>query len=173
MISRRILIFICINSFLSSACFCQDLYQAAMKEYLNREYEKSIELFTKSIQNNQEVAKSYMMRGSARAYQGQFPEALSDLTFSKIIDSGNKKLDYCFCRFYLLKGEYDNALNFCNSAIFKIPNDADAYDLRASVEALKGDYSTAIVDEDTAIKINPSKQIFYNDRGFAKFKLNK
>jgi len=151
--------------------YSQKYFENGKKEYLEGDLTRAVELLTKSIENNEEVAKSYMFRGAARSFLRIFPEAWIDLNQSKKIDNTNDKLYYYFGKYYLLKGIYDSALYYFNISIAKDAQDAAAYDARATAKGLLNDFKGAIEDENIAIKLDPTKQIYYTDRGFAKFQL--
>lgn len=163
--------FLFIVIFFPNFCFSQNYYEDASKEYFYGDLSKSISLFTKSIENKQEIAKSYMYRGAAKSFLKMFDDALSDLNFSKQLDSTNVKLDYYYGKLYLFKGNYSLAIQYYSNAIFKSPNDAFSYDERAAAKVLIGDFKGAIADENIAISIDSTKEYFYTDRGFAKLKL--
>lgn len=151
--------------------FSQKYFEVAKKEYLYGDLQKSIDLLTESINHNEEIAKSYMYRGSAKAFLKMYPEALVDLNLSKKIDPINPKIYFYFGKFYLLKGNYDSALQYFNLAISKDAKDAVIYDGRATVKGLLKNYNGAIQDDNIAIKLDSTKQIYYTNRGFAKFQL--
>ena len=158
---------------LSFANFCngQNYFEDASKEYFNGDLNKSIELFTISIKNNQETAKSYMYRGAAKSFLKMFDEALKDLNLSKDKDSSNTKLYYYYGKLYLFKGDLDLAIKYYDNAVSKNPKDAFSYDERAIAKGLVNDFAGAIADENIAIAIDSTIQEFYTDRGFAKLKL--
>ncbi len=148
--------------------FAQNYYAAASKEYFYGDLNKAVELFTRSIENSQELPKSYMYRGAAECSLNRFPEALTDLNKSFRLDPANDKIYYYYGKYHLLSGTYTQAIRFYDTAISKNPNYAAAYDERAIAKGLLGELQEAIEDEDRAIKLDSTVQIFYTDRGFAK-----
>jgi tetratricopeptide (TPR) repeat protein len=168
MISYIIVIFSMILFY--NDCFGQSVYESAMNEYLHGDLNKSIELFTSSIKDNNKVSNAYMYRGMANAFKGRFPEAVRDLDSSQVLNPANKKIDYAYAKIYLIKGDYSLSLSYSNLAINEDPENADAYDERAAIEIMIGNYNGAIKDENAAIKIDSSVALYFTNRGFAKFK---
>jgi tetratricopeptide (TPR) repeat protein len=156
---------------ISKFCYSQSYFEAAYNEYFNGDISKSIPLFTKSIKNSQEVAKSYMYRGAAKSFLKMYDDALLDLDSSKALDSTNTKLNYYYGKLYLFKGDNSIAIQYYSNAILQNPKDPFAYDERAVAKALLNDFNGAIADENIAIYIDSTKEYFYSDRGFARLKL--
>jgi tetratricopeptide (TPR) repeat protein len=168
--SKILFIFLIIS--INCDCYSQNYYEEACKQYFNGNDDKiSVELFTKAIENNQDVAKSYMYRGASKTFLNDFFGALSDIEESIRQDSSNYKAYYYRGRLYFAQGFFNKAVNQYNIAISKNPTDADVYDVRAIARAKESNYEGAIEDENTAIKINPMKADYYNNRGFAKSEL--
>ena len=65
------------------------------------------------------------------------------------------------------KGDYDRAIEDCNTAIKLQPDYADAYANRGAAYRSKDDYDRAIEDQTTAIKLKPSLVEAYYNRGVA------
>jgi tetratricopeptide (TPR) repeat protein len=154
-------------------CYCnsQQYFKNACKEYFTGDMNKSIELFTLSIENKQEIAKSYMYRGAAKAFLNKFDDALIDLNVSKLLDSSNPKLYYYFGKLYVFKGNGEKAIQYYSKAIAKDPKDPHSYDERAGAKILTADFAGVIEDENKAISLNDSIEYFYTVRGIAKVKL--
>jgi tetratricopeptide (TPR) repeat protein len=161
--------------FLLSSHYCngQQYFEKASKEYFTGDIRKSVDLFTLSIENKEELAKSYMYRAAAESFLDMFDDALFDLNMSKALDSTNPKLYYYYGKLHLFKGDYEKSIQYYTKAIAKDPKDAYAYDERAGAKILAGDFNGAIADEDIAISINDSIEYFYTDRAAAKMRLNR
>ena len=157
---------------ISTNCYSQS-YDTALKEYLYGDLEKSIGLFTKLIESKNEIPKSYMYRGAAKSFLGKFPNALSDLDSSFILDPSNKKIYYYYAKLFLFMTEYTKALKYSDSAIQRNPKSAVSYDQRGVIKSLLGDFVGGIMDGNMAISLDSTDQMFYTDRGFAKLKLEK
>ncbi|PCI97025.1 MAG: hypothetical protein COB15_08655 [Flavobacteriales bacterium] len=158
--------------FWSLFAYSQQYFEKASEEYFKGNLKASIELFTIAIENKEEIAKSYMLRGSAKGESGDFYGAVSDLNFSKKIDSTDYRLYFLFGRTYFFNGFDNVALNFLNTSVSLNEKDADVLNFRASVKIKLGDYLGAISDEDNAIKINPKNNSYFTNRGYAKSMLN-
>jgi len=160
--------------FISSICFSQSYYEDGCNKYHNGgNLDSAISLFTRSIAANQEVSKSYMMRAAAKIQLNELSSAYSDLDSSKRIDSLYYKLYYYYGRVSLLEKLYSTALRYFNKVISMNPNYPNAYDNRAIVKGIQNDYIGAINDENIAIQIDSTNEIFYCNRGFANLQLKK
>ncbi len=148
--------------------YSQNYYEEGYREYFKGDRPKSIELFTKSIESNENLANSYMMRGAAKGSLNEMHNALSDLNESFKIDSSNFKLYFYYGRIYFLNEFYSIAIKYYNTAINKNLKDADSYDDRAMCKMKIGDFSGAVKDEDVAIKLDSNNSIYYLNRGSAK-----
>ena len=146
----------------------QNYFEQAYNEYFNGDINKSLALFTKSIENHQEIPKSYMYRGAAESFLNNFPDALIDLNRSLKLDSSNDKIYYYLGKYYLFQGLYSRAVQYYDISIRKNSKNAAAFDERAASQGGLGEFQNAIRDEDIAIKLDSTKEFFYTDRGFAK-----
>lgn len=153
--------------------FGQNYFQEGCKQYYEfDDYNKAIELFTKAIENNQELANSYLLRGASKIVSGQYAGATADLEASIAIDSNNYKAYYYYGRFYFTQGFFQTSIKYYDKAIMKNPKAAaNAYDDRAIAKAEKGDYNSALIDEATAISLEPKRSNYWCNRGIIKLKL--
>ena len=136
-------------------------------EEKRKEYEKSIEYYTKAIDLKPNFLEAYNNRGNAYCEMDEFDLAIDDFNEVVVI-----KPDYAEAynnrgTAYKNKGNYDCAIMDYNTAIKLKPNLAEAYDNRGNAYKLKGDYDYAIKDFSTAIKLNPHYAGAYNNRGLA------
>ena len=67
------------------------------------------------------------------------------------------------------KGNYHQAIEYCDKAIESDPNDALAYNSRGLAYAKLGEYDRAISDYDKAIELKPDYAVAYHNRGLAYF----
>lgn len=75
---------------------------------------------------------------------------------------------------YLTKdGDYNLALEYCNRAIRKNPQNAEGYYIRGFARYNLGEYNKAIKDFDTTLAINKNHADAYLYRGNCKKELNK
>lgn len=149
--------------------FTQNYFEKASEEYFNGDLNEAIRLLTLSIENNDELASSYMLRGYANCLIGDLYSAIEDLNYSKKLDSTNYKVYYYLGRTYFLNEINTLALENLNIAISMYENDADAFDIRAAVKIRINNFEGAILDENIAIKIDPKDNTYYTNRGYAKF----
>ncbi|THU38046.1 tetratricopeptide repeat protein [Niastella caeni] len=156
----------------SSLCYSQNYYEEANKAFSSFEFNKAVELFSKSIENKEELAKSYLFRGAAKIFLRQTDEALKDLDQSKQLDPSNVILDYYYGKLYYLKRDAKLAIEYFNKVISKAP-DAAAYSERAEAKFQLKDFKGCITDQDAAIIMDSTREYSYALRGFAKVKLKK
>lgn len=149
----------------------QGNFDNAVKTYYAGELTNAIGLFTKCIDNKENAALSYMYRGAARAFLGNFDAAFKDLQSSLQLDSTNDKIYYYMGKAYLLNKQYDLASEYFKKSIQKKSNDPDRYDALATAEMFLENYKVAIASETHAIKLDSTQSIFLQNRGFAEFKL--
>src|SRR5260221_354658 len=74
---------------------------------------------------------------------------------------------------YVLKGQYDRAIQDYDQAIKLNPKFAKAFANRGGAYFSKGQYDRAIQDYDQAIKLDPSYATAFNSRGFTYLKMKK
>ena len=152
--------------------YAQSIYEEARNEYLYGDLKKAIVLFSTSIKNGEQIAKSYMYRGVAKSFLNDFTGAKSDLNASEEIDSDDFELYYYYGKYHYLKGEYNLSLNCFDKSIVLNKDFADSYDARALSRFLLEDYEGSIADENKAIQLNPKKYIYYTNRGNIFLQLN-
>lgn len=157
--------------FFAKCCCSQSLYQQGLDSYANDNDSLAIEFFTKAINNNEELAKSYTMRGAAELNRKLFSKASSDLNYSLSIDSNYSKTYLYLWKFYMIQGFNSNAMKYLNVAIKKDPNDPRAYTSRAYCRGKSEDYKGCIEDLNYAIKLDSTKSEYYLNRGVSKFYL--
>ncbi len=148
-------------------------FENANKEYKKGNFGEAIRLFSESIKNNNEVAKSFMLRGSAKGMNHDFSNAIIDLNSSYQIDSLNYNIYYYYGRTYMINGFNYSAIKYYDKALKINKYVSDIYDDRALAKIAIADYTGAIADEDSAIKLNSKVSYYYLGRGWAKYKLNK
>jgi tetratricopeptide (TPR) repeat protein len=152
--------------------YSQNFFEEGLKQYYLHNEELAIELFSKAISNNQEIAKSFMMRGATKIHQGYYIQARTDLNISISIDSNLYKSFQYIGRSYFFESQPDSAILYFKQAIKLNMTDPDLYDDKAMAEVLRGNFYQAILDEDIAIKLNQNDENYYVTRGYAKLQLN-
>jgi tetratricopeptide (TPR) repeat protein len=153
--------------------FSQNYFEEGDKEYDLGNFSKAIELFTKAILNDQEIGKSLMLRGGAKIFLDQYNDALTDLEFSKQIDSTNPYLYFYFGKYYRLTGKYDLAISNYSRTIASDPKHADSWFERSGAKQAKNDLEGALADANTSISIDSTYEGYYSNRGYIKFLLKR
>jgi tetratricopeptide (TPR) repeat protein len=168
MIKHKRLPIILLLCLIANFSFSQNYFEEGKKEYYASNNSKAIELLTKAILNDQEIAKSLMYRGAAKIFLDQYDDAFADLESSKQIDSSYPRLYFYFGKLYLINGDFDLAIANYSKTIAADPRDAAAYNERSNAKALKNDLNAALIDANVAISIDSTKENFYTDRGYTK-----
>src|SRR5262245_50557691 len=127
MVKNKRLLLVFLICLMANFSFGQNYFEEGRKEYYASNYDRSIELLTKAILNDQEIARSLMFRGAVKIILSQMDDALADLESSKLIDSSYPRLYFYFGKFYVLDGKYDLAIANYSKAIAGDPRDAAAY----------------------------------------------
>ena len=146
--------------------FSQNYYEEGKKEYHAENYSRSIELFTKAILNDQEIAKSLLLRGASKIFMDQYDDAFTDLESSKQVDSTNPSLNFYFGKYYRLTGNYDLALAYLSRFIAADSTDADVWYERAGTREAKNDLKGALADLNMSISIDSTIDDYYLYRGY-------
>ena len=150
----------------------QAQYDNAVKKYYRGELNAAIDLFNQCIAGNEKTALSYMYRGAARAFLGSFDDAFKDLNTSLGLDSTNDKIYYYFGKYYMLNKQYAQAAGYFKKSILQKKDDPDRYDGIATAEIFLENYKSAVEYENQAIQLDPGQSVYFQNRGFAKLKLN-
>jgi tetratricopeptide (TPR) repeat protein len=151
--------------------FSQNYYEEGKKEYLANNNSKAIELLTKAILNDQEIAKSLMYRGAAKIFLDQFDDALADLESSKSLDSTFSRLYFYYGKLYLLGGKYDLAITNYSKSIASDQRHAASYSELSTAKAFTNDLEGALADANAAIAIDSTNENFYTSRGYVRIQL--
>jgi len=146
--------------------YTRNYYKEANKEYDLANYGKSVDLFTLAILNDQELAKSLMMRGAAKLFQYQIEEAGADLASSKLIDSTNATLYFYFGKYYRMTSQFDLAISSYTKTIASNPRDAVSYYERGAAKEAKNDLEGAIADLNISISLDSTDESCYTERGY-------
>ena len=135
--------------------------------------EEAVQLFTKAIENGQDVAGSYMMRGACKGILKQYMLAIDDLNASKLLDSSYSKLYYYYGDVYLREGMNLMALHYFDIAISMDSTNPEYYNSRAIVECFHLEYDKVVRDENKAISLDTTNEDYFVNRGYATMRLNK
>jgi tetratricopeptide (TPR) repeat protein len=153
------------DSILKELGYSQTYYEEGNKEFDLANYSKSAELFTQAILNDQEIAKSLMMRGAAKLYLYQIEDAGTDLESSKQVDSTNSTLYFYFGKYYRLTSHYDLAVSSYSRVIDSNRRDHNSYYERSIAKEYTNDLEGALADANEAISIDSTSEDYYIQRG--------
>lgn len=106
----------------------------------------------------------YLCRASASAQLKQFDAAISDFSKSLALRKTTTALLFR-ANVYCKNKNYQQALNDCNAAVERDPNDARAYNERAATLTLLGRNAEALADASIAIKLDPEVSRYHWMRG--------
>lgn len=134
-----------------------DMYNIAYDDFFSHNYTSSINKADEIIKEFPDSYMAYNMRGIAKAYNGDFDGAMSDIDKSLSIKS-----DYGYGRFnkaltYELYGQLDNALEWYNKAL-EVEDYVWTYYGISSIYGRRGDIDNAVkylkkaIDIDIAVK---------------------
>lgn len=168
--SRLFLAVICL---LPIGAYARDSFTKAFDEYKNGDLKTAVALFTECIQHKNNVTQSYMYRGAANVFLGEFTVAKNDLDSAFMLDSMSTRIWYYYGKLYLVQGQYPKALECYDRAISRDSLYAFAYGDRGNTKFLSGNFDDAIADISKAISIEPTEASFYSDRGYVKLKQKK
>jgi len=133
------------------------------------ESDRSIDNYTRAIQNDPNNASAYNNRAYAYFYKGNYDLAIADYTQAARINPNDAAAYNNRGVAYRNKGESEKAIADYTQAIRIDPNYAAAYNNRGYVYNNRGDHDRAIADYTQAIKIDSKYATAYNNRGSAYF----
>jgi Flp pilus assembly protein TadD len=141
------------------------LYLSGQNLYRNKQYDRAIEEYTKSIGLNASFAGVYAARGNAHNRKGNFGPAIEDYTRALRIEPNSAEV-YNYRGFaYAAGGEFTRAVEDYSRAIGGRSGYADAYYNRARAYESLGEYRSAIGDYSRLIELEPRNASAYNRRG--------
>lgn len=134
-----------------------DMYNLSYNEFFSHNYSESISKADELIKEFPESYMGYSIRGIAKAYNGDFQGAMSDIDKSLSINP-----DYGYGRFnkaltYELYGQLDNALEWYNKAL-EVEDYVWTYYGIASIYGRRGDSESTVkylkkaIDMDVSVK---------------------
>jgi hypothetical protein len=125
-------------------------------ELLHHNYDLAIARFTEDIRLDPSNPLSYLDRGVAYKYKGDFDDALADYNHAIGI---NPRLAAAYGNRGVLfeeKGDLDSALTDFNQAVQLNPQSANFFTDRGKFYFKKHDYGKALSDFDDALRLNPA-----------------
>lgn len=157
----------------TSNFYSQNYFELGSKEFDNSNYLKALDLFTSSIENKTDIAKSYLYRGATNLFLNKVENAKTDLDESFKLDKSDAKLFYYFGKYYFLIKDYKSSIDNYDIAISKDSKYALAYSARGAIKCLSGNCETGMKDLDDAIRLEPKNYLLYITKGYTKLKLGK
>lgn len=137
--------------------------------YIQKEqYDKAIEEMNKAIFMNPEEGVAYVGRGFIylKMKPAQIDKAVAD--FDKVIAMGSLWTAMAFSNrgaVWVMKNQYDKAIEDLNKAIDLGPGNVQAYIARGIAFFLKKQYNRATEDLNRAVELNPNNSDAYLKRG--------
>ena len=141
-------------------------FEQGMAYFEAAEYEKAIEMFTKSLRLSLgDLAEMLLYRGIAYAYLEAYDKALAD--FNGALQRNAYFADAYNERGSLrrIQGDIDGAIQDLSMAIQIDPKHYAAYYNRGLANEQKRDYARAVADLDKTLAINPTIATAYEARG--------
>ena len=147
--------------------------EATNSEAKQKEYEKSIEHYTKAIGLKPDLAEAYNNRGVAYTDKGDYNRAIDDCNKAIDLNHGYADAHFNRGRVHQNKGDYNHAIEDYTKAIDLKPDFAIAYNNRGVTFLSNNAAHQAIEDYTTAIRLNPELALPYYNRGAAYLLLKK
>lgn len=168
----KTLIFIVLSLTYSGNAFCQDYFQMGYNNYLHTDnFSRSVELFTKAIENKQEPLKAYTYRGAAKMYLQDFKGASADFDTARKIDPTYYKIYYYESTLYFNTGYLTMANNSINLALSLNPHDGASYDSKSGLTLELGDTISALRYSDSAVYYDSKDYGFRSNHGYIHYLL--
>ena len=146
------------------------LYNESLGLFNQQKQLEAITMLNKAIALNPKFAKAYYNRGCYRLQSHSLDDAIEDFTQLIKLEPGSK--GYMGRGYtYLLKKEYQKAIEDLSVAVLNDPKNANAFYYRGSVYTQQEKYTQALADFDKAIELQTNYAIAYNDRGSVKIKM--
>lgn len=150
-----------------SVSFAQTDFEIANKEYDENNFVRAILYFSKSIDNKQDVQKSYLYRGMSNLFMENVERAKKDLDAAFEMDSTEVKVYVFYAKYYMATNQFSEALKNFDIALKMDPKQYDIYDERAGVKSYLKMYESALKDSEIAVKNAPNYKSYLNS-GFFK-----
>ena len=156
-------------------CYCCVAFGETKEELLakgkvlweRKDYDASIQVFTKAIEIDGTCADAYYGRGIAHAAKGDYQAAVEDLSETVRRTPQKCKAYLNRGRVYLAKGQTSQAISDLTQAIQLDAKEAMAYSIRSAAYLAGGDCDRAIADANEAIRLNPRDASAFGNRSGA------
>ncbi len=146
-----------------SLCGCGEQttkLNTGMEYIASLDYDKALACFEEAADAGEDLKLvnrgqgiAYLAKAEYESAQEAFVQALNQS--DGIIQDVDFDINYYLATAYIKNGEYEEALNVCNSILDLRPAEKDAYFIRGEVYLMTDDYTSATADFDMAISLAP------------------
>jgi tetratricopeptide (TPR) repeat protein len=157
---------------LGTFAFGQSNYENGLKAYSKGLNYDAFVFFTMAIDKNEDLAKSYMMRGASLIQMLDFVNGSKDIDSSIILDSSNYLAFYYRGKCLFAQDLNSEAILFYNKSIDLNPDFEAQFYERGKCHMNILAFDLAINDFDNAIRVNSKEDMHYLNRGICKLELN-
>lgn len=127
----------------------ESLFNRAVCYMTAESYESAISDFTEYLQSNPDDAEAFTYRGLSYLNLQNYPSAERDLKKAVELESSHPEANYNLCLVYDEQGQYEKALNYCESAIKSGLDDPIVLLTRADIHARLDHVNRAVSDYQT------------------------
>ena len=128
----------------------------AREAFTNKDFDKGIELCSKSLSISPNYDYAYALRASCYREKGENELAFMDCNSAINLNTSSAHPYALRARIYAEKRDMTNGLADCSEAIRLAPTEPYSYGLRGWIHTQQGNTNAAIEDLSTAIDLNPS-----------------
>lgn len=186
----------CLNEYIKANPESEAYKMRGTSYFQTEQYENAVKDYTEFLNKNKTNRAIYYERGLAYEKMGSVKEAEAD--FKRACDFGLEKACnhiasalggivvgeggtenrtasdwFKIAADFVDKGDYENAVSFCNRSIELEPNMAEAYLFRGLAYRNMQKYKEALADYDKLLSIDPNSAPAYNNRGVVYWKQGK
>ena len=163
-----------IDGFIRFTWHCQELNGGHPRDLIadEKDAEERIKLYTAGLTLNPRTVETYIRRGNAYSYIGEYDKAINDYSEAIKIRPDYAKAYYNRGNAYRYKVDFDNAIVDYTKAIELNSNYTEAYYNRGKLYDESDEHNKAIADFSMVIKLDPKhgdaygyRAILYRDKG--------
>ncbi len=128
-----------------------ELLVEAQRSFLQKDYESSVEAFTKIIETGEMPEMSYLSRGVANFQLKEYDSAIKDFTKVLELNKNNSRAYYYRGMSFLIKEEFEKAISDIDITIELKPHNSNAFFARGTAYAQLGNEEEAITNIKNAL----------------------